>query len=65
MVPGSNLSADCRRTRWPSRDVSFATIHGVSSGSGLGWILDAYGRGCIAGRAAWLRAETVNAGEGC
>ena len=65
MVPRSNLSADCRRTRWPGRDVFFAQIHDTSSASGLGWILDAYGCRTITDRAAWTRAETVIAGEGC
>ena len=63
MVPRSNLSADCRRTRWTGREIPFAQIHDTSS-SGLGWI-DSYGRESVADRAAWLRAETVNAGEGC
>ncbi len=65
MVPRSNLSADCRRTRWPGRDASFAPIHDTSSVSGLGWLTDAFERECIADRAAWHRAETVKAGEGC
>ncbi len=65
MVPRSNLSADCRRTCWPGRDAFSAQILDASTFSGLGWIADAYDRQCIADRAAWIRAETVAAGEGC
>ena len=65
MVPLPNLSTDCRRTRWTGLGLPLTRVTVISSGSGLGWILDAYWRGCIASRAAWRRAETVDAGEGC
>ena len=65
MVPRSNLSTDCRRIRSPDRDGALSPIGRTSSGSGLVGIIEDFARGCIVDRAAWQRAETVNAGEGC